>query len=100
MKVAALDWDQLGAQLDAFGCAVVPALLPAAACAAYANAYGDAGLYRSRVVMERHGFGRGEYQYYAYPLPARLAELRSALYGSLASSGTRHTLGIIFHDAA
>ena len=89
MKVDALDWGCIGDQLDAFGCAVVPGLLSAAACAAYANAYGEAGLYRARVVMERHGFGRGQYQYYGYPLPAGLAALRGALYGPLARIANR-----------
>jgi hypothetical protein len=85
----ALDWTRIGDELDAFGCAVAPGLLSAPACAAYANAYGEPGLYRARVVMERHGFGRGEYQYYGYPLPEKLAALRSAMYGPLAAIANR-----------
>jgi hypothetical protein len=89
MKVAQLDWERIGSELDAYGCAVVSGLLTASECAGYARSYGDAALYRSRVVMERHGFGRGEYQYFAYPLPAPLEALRSALYQPLAQIANR-----------
>ena len=89
MRVARLDWARIAADLDTFGCAVVPQLLTARECEAHARSYADASLFRSRVVMERHGFGRGEYQYFAYPLPARLAELRSALYPHLAAIANR-----------
>lgn len=63
---------------------MLPGLLDGAQCDALAQAYDDEGLYRSRVVMERHGFGRGEYKYYAYPLPALVAALRKTLYTPLA----------------
>lgn len=79
-----IDWDRAGAELDAYGCAVLPALLAPHMCAALAAGYRNDALFRSRVVMERHGFGRGEYRYYAYPLPEPLAQLRSALYPPLA----------------
>jgi hypothetical protein len=79
-----VDWDRAGAELDAYGCAVLPALLDPQMCAVLAAGYEDDALFRSRVVMERHGFGRGEYRYYAYPLPEQLAQLRSALYPPLA----------------
>ncbi|WP_426174247.1 2OG-Fe(II) oxygenase [Massilia sp. TWR1-2-2] len=82
-------WQRIAADLDEHGCAVVPGLLTAAECAAYAAAYDSPQLYRSRVVMERHGFGRGEYQYFAYPLPPALAELRAALYPQLAAIANR-----------
>ncbi|MFL6633933.1 MAG: 2OG-Fe(II) oxygenase [Massilia sp.] len=85
----AIDWDRAGADLDAFGCAVLPSLLDADQCAAYAAGYRDDALFRSRVVMERHGFGRGEYRYYAYPLPSGLADLRTALYPPLARIANR-----------
>jgi hypothetical protein len=85
----AIDWDLIGAELDANGCAVLPGLLDAAQCAAYASAYAQDGLFRSRVVMERHGFGRGEYKYFDYPLPAGLASLRGALYSPLARIANR-----------
>jgi hypothetical protein len=84
-----IDWDRAGAELDAYGCAVVPALLDPGQCAALAGGYGNDALFRSRVVMERHGFGRGEYRYYAYPLPADLAQLRTGLYPPLARIANR-----------
>jgi hypothetical protein len=84
-----IDWDRVGAELDAYGCAVLPALLDPAQCAAWAAGYGEDALFRSRVVMERHGFGRGEYRYYAYPLPEELARLRDALYPPLAHIANR-----------
>jgi hypothetical protein len=80
----AIDWDRAGAELDAYGCAVLPALLDPRQCVALAGGYGKDIQFRSRVVMERHGFGRGEYRYYAYPLPEELARLRTALYPPLA----------------
>jgi hypothetical protein len=91
-----LDWDRIAHDLDAAGCAVVPGLLEPAECVQYAAGYSSPQLFRSRVVMERHGFGRGEYQYFAYPLPDALAELRTALYGPLAAIANRwhETLGI------
>ncbi|WP_368737898.1 2OG-Fe(II) oxygenase [Massilia sp. CCM 8734] len=93
--VAALDWGQVGIDLDAHGCAVVKGMLDAATCRAYAGAYDDQARYRSRVVMERHGFGRGEYRYFAYPLPEGLAALRAALYGPLAriANGWHEAMG-------
>jgi hypothetical protein len=87
--VTGIDWDRIGGELDDFGCARLPGLLDPAQCAAYQDSYGQAGLFRSRVVMERHGFGRGEYQYFAYPLPAHLAALRTALYPPLARIANR-----------
>ena len=89
MSVDAIDWDQAGAGLDAHGCAVVKGLIDATTCRAYAGAYDDEARYRSRVVMERHGFGRGEYQYFGYPLPGGLARLREQLYGPLAAIANR-----------
>ncbi|NHZ80486.1 proline hydroxylase [Massilia sp. CCM 8695] len=85
----AIDWDRIGADLDAHGCAVVAGLLDAQQCRAYAGAYDDEARYRSRVVMERHGFGRGEYRYFGYPLPGHLAALREGLYGPLARIANR-----------
>jgi hypothetical protein len=84
-----IDWDRVGAELDAYGCAVLPALLDAEQCGSCAAGYAQDVLFRSRVVMERHGFGRGEYRYYAYPLPEELARLRSALYPPLARIANR-----------
>lgn len=75
--------------LDAHGYAVLPELLNAENCAALAALYPQEGHFRSRIVMARHGFGRGEYQYFAYPLPPLLARLRSALYPLLAPVANR-----------
>jgi hypothetical protein len=88
-RCAALDWDAIGAELDAWGCAVVPGFLGAEECMRLASAYAKPELFRSRVVMARHGFGQGEYQYFAYPLPSPIARLRSALYGPLAAIANR-----------
>ncbi|MFZ4875022.1 2OG-Fe(II) oxygenase [Janthinobacterium sp. Mn2066] len=83
------DWQQIEADLNQHGCAVVPGLLDAETCAALAGHYDEASHFRSRVVMERHGFGRGEYQYFAYPLPPVVADLRQQLYGPLAEIANR-----------
>jgi hypothetical protein len=82
--VAHLDWAAVAGALDEFGCAVAPALLDAAECADLRRLYDHDAPFRSRVVMARHGFGRGEYKYFAYPLPPALARLRPALYARLA----------------
>ena len=87
--MAALDWTQIGAELDAAGCAVIGPLLPPDACAALAAGYDGDAAFRSRVVMARHGFGRGEYRYYAYPLPDTVQALRAALYPPLAGVANR-----------
>jgi hypothetical protein len=79
-----IDWHAIAAQLDATGCAVLPSLLPPEACRELAELYAADDLFRSRVVMSRHGFGRGEYKYFAYPLPPLIAELRATLYPHLA----------------
>lgn len=88
-RVAARDWTGIGAELDRRGNALLPALLTAGECAALAEAYDDEARYRSRVVMARHGFGRGEYRYYRYPLPAPVQALRTALYPRLAATAAR-----------
>ena len=88
-RVAALDWTRIGQELDQGGCAVTGPLLTAAECTALAAGYAEEGGFRSRVVMARHGFGRGEYKYYAYPLPGLIAGLRGALYPPLAEVANR-----------
>ena len=88
-RIELLDWPSIGGDLDAYGSAVLPPILTPAECAAIAGSYDDDGLFRSTVVMARHGFGRGEYKYFAYPLPAAIAELRSALYPPLAAIANR-----------
>jgi len=81
---AGLDWHRIGGDLDAHGCAVVRALLSAEECAGLAETYADDARFRSRVVMARHGFGRGEYKYFDHPLPGLIVDLRTALYPPLA----------------
>jgi hypothetical protein len=88
-RVAALDWGAIGSQLDQFGCATTGPLLSAEECAATSSRYDDDALYRSRVIMARHGFGRGEYKYFAYPLPDVVAALRASLYPRLAGIANR-----------
>jgi hypothetical protein len=82
--IHSVDWPALAAELDSRGCAVLPGLLAPPLCRELADLYPDESRFRSRVVMARHGFGRGEYKYFAYPLPPLVAELRSALYPRLA----------------
>jgi hypothetical protein len=82
-RVDAIDWTQAGHDLDAQGCAVLKGLLSADECRELAALYPDDGRFRSRVVMGRHGFGKGEYKYFAYPLPDVIAGLRPALYAQL-----------------
>src|SRR3954466_15854028 len=89
-RVAAFDWASIGAQLDQFGCATTGPLLSGDdECAAISSRYDDDQLYRSRVIMARHGFGRGEYKYFAYPLPDLVHRLRTALYPHLAEVANR-----------
>jgi len=88
-RVAALDRTRIGGELDAHGCATTGALLTPEECAALSSRYGDDGIYRSRVIMARHGFGRGEYKYFSYPLPDTVASLRAALYPPLAEVANR-----------
>ena len=81
--------ERLSEELDAYGAAVLAGLLTAEQCGALATLYDDEDLFRSRVVMARHGFGRGEYKYFRYPLPGLIAELRSGLYELLAPIANR-----------
>jgi hypothetical protein len=83
-RVALLDWPRIRHDLDQAGGAVAGRVLAAAECAALAALFAEAAPFRSRVVMARHGFGRGEYGYFAYPLPEPLAALRAAFYAGLA----------------
>lgn len=94
-RVAALDWPAITARLDAAGHALTGPLLSADECAALAALYEQDALFRSRVVMARHGYGQGEYRYFAYPLPETVAELRQAFYPRLApvANGWRAALG-------
>ena len=88
-KVEGYDWDELIHSLDADGTAVLPQLLDRDQCAQFAAGYPRDDLYRSRIVMARHGFGRGEYKYFSYPLPQVLQDLREALYAKLVPIANR-----------
>jgi hypothetical protein len=91
--VTAVDWARVAAELEARGNAVIPGLITAAECAALAGLYDRDERFRSRVVMGRHGFGRGEYKYFSYPLPDIVAALRAVAYPHLAQIANR------WHDA-
>jgi hypothetical protein len=88
-RCVSLGWGEIAGDLDSHGCAIVPGLLSPEECVRLASAYARPELFRSRVVMERHGYGKGEYQYFAYPLPGPIAELRAALYVTLAAIANR-----------
>jgi len=82
-RVDALAWPQVASDLDDQGCAVLKGLLTPDECREIAALYPDDARFRSRIVMGRHGFGRGEYKYFCYPLPDLIAQLRPALYAHL-----------------
>jgi hypothetical protein len=84
-RLASAGWEGLAGDLDARGSAVIERLLSPAQCRSIALLYEADESFRSKVVMERHGFGRGEYKYFSYPLPPLIAELRTALYPQLAA---------------
>src|SRR5712672_4608403 len=95
-RVGAIDWTQAIDHLDGQGCAVLKGLLSPDECRALAALYPDDEHFRSKIVMGRHGFGRGEYKYFSYPLPDLIAELRPALYARLYGIADRwnETMGI------
>ncbi len=84
-RVGAYDWPAVASELDGNGCAVLRELLTPDECVAVAHLFSDESRFRSQVQMARHGFGKGEYRYFAYPLPYLLERLRTALYPPLAS---------------
>jgi hypothetical protein len=88
-RVDGIDWAQAESELDTQGCAVLKSLLSPDQCRALAALYPDDAHFRSRVVMGSHGFGRGEYKYFAYPLPEVIAGLRPALYARLLGIANR-----------
>lgn len=87
--VAALDWTRIGAELDHMGCATTGALLTAEDCADLAALYQKEAPFRSRIIMARHGFGRGEYKYFDDPLPETVGALRQELYARLVPVANR-----------
>lgn len=88
-RVEGVDWRRIAAELDAQGAAAIEGLITPAECEALASLYPIDRLFRSSVVMARHGFGRGEYRYFAYPLPNLIASLREAFYRRLAPMANR-----------
>jgi hypothetical protein len=88
-RIGAIDWDRVSQELDARGSAMLEGLLSPEECRSLAELYSADSIFRSRVVMARHGFGRGEYKYFGYPLPELIAGLRTALYPRLAPIGDR-----------
>jgi hypothetical protein len=99
-RVAAIDWQRVEDDLQAEGNARIERLITPPECGALASLYDEGpeegGIFRSRIVMARHGFGRGEYKYFSYPLPALIAGLREALYPHLVPVANRwsEALGI------
>nr|WP_272886946.1 2OG-Fe(II) oxygenase [Phenylobacterium aquaticum] len=88
-RIAQVDWTAVESDLDTRGCALLPGLLSPQECAEVTALYDRPAGFRSRVVMSRHGFGRGEYQYFAYPLPDLVQTLREATYPRLAPIANR-----------
>jgi len=88
-RIAAYDWSAAEAALDEHGWAPLAGALTAGECDHLASMYACEEHFRSRVVMARHGFGRGEYKYFSYPLPALVAELRASLYARLVTIANR-----------
>jgi hypothetical protein len=88
-RVNALDWQRLSQDLDAHGCTMIEGLMTAKECDALARCYPVDSMFRSRVVMASHGFGRGEYKYFAYPLPGVVSRLRTSIYPHLVPIANR-----------
>ena len=88
-RLRVVDWGAIAGELDAYGCAMLDALLSPQECRTLAGLYSHDALFRSRVVMGRHGFGRGEYKYFSYPLPDAVASLRDTIYPRLVPIANR-----------
>ncbi len=83
-RIERLDWQRISAELDESGCATTGPLLTKSEIRELREGYDNDALYRSRVIMQRHGYGEGEYRYYRYPLPGLISEARESLYPKLA----------------
>jgi len=88
-RAESFDWVAIADELDAQGCAVVGPLLNRSECAELRKGFQDDARYRKHIVMQQHGYGRGEYKYFAYPLPPIVAEWRTAIYPQLAEIANR-----------
>jgi hypothetical protein len=89
LRVKAFDWQRVSNDLDAEGSALMEGLLSPNECQAIAGLYSQDHIFRSRIVMGRHGFGRGEYKYFSYPLPDPIEDLRTAIYPHLVPIANR-----------
>lgn len=96
--LTALAWGEIERDLFTNGFAIVPRALDDAACERLRAAFDDDALFRSRVVMQRHQFGRGEYKYFSYPLPPDVAHLRETAYGPLAAIANRWLAALKSND--
>ncbi|MBR9778181.1 MAG: 2OG-Fe(II) oxygenase [Rhodospirillales bacterium] len=88
-RIGSLDWEKHSRELDAYGCTILEKLIDPDTCRALIAHYDDPDAFRSHIHMARHGFGRGEYKYFAYPLPDIIADLRQSLYPPLAEIANR-----------
>ncbi|WP_029605664.1 2OG-Fe(II) oxygenase [Kozakia baliensis] len=88
-SLATIDWKDISNRLDEDGWAVIPGLLNEAACQSLSTLYANEAGFRSRVIMARHGFGRGEYRYFSYPLPSLVTTLREKIYPFLVPTANR-----------
>ena len=88
-RVEVVEWQQVSKDLDAEGCAMIKSILTPDECDEVRTLYDRDELFRSRVVMERHGFGRGEYKYFRYPLPELITNLRTEIYPRLVTTANR-----------
>jgi hypothetical protein len=93
-RTEALDWEWIRRDLDEQGSAMLSGILSGEECRALAGLYPEDGLFRSRVIMARHGFGRGEYKYFSYPLPDIIQGLRTTLYRGLAPVANQWNLAM------
>jgi hypothetical protein len=105
-RLCSVDWPSVESHLDAHGWALCPGLLTVGECRDLAGLYDRPGTFRSHIVMARHGFGRGEYKYFDYPLPPLVAALRAAAYERLVSIANRWSMALrndtafpLAHDA-
>ncbi|MEO8996619.1 MAG: 2OG-Fe(II) oxygenase [Nitrosospira sp.] len=93
-RVDTLDWARISNDLDGQGCAVIEGLVSPEECEILARLYVRDDIFRSRVVMARHGFGRGEYSYFSYPLPGIITALRTSIYPWLVPIANRWNEGM------
>src|SRR5690349_15730659 len=94
-----MNWTSVGSELDRYGCAVLPGLVSRPECDAVRAMYAEESRFRSHVIMARHGFGRGEYRYFRYPLPEIVARLRAELYPPLAAIANGWNLGAQYPES-